>query len=75
MCNTKDNKDMNDYFHLACDATLKGMNQGTGGPFGATLTRNGQVVCAVGNTVLKDTDISGTLRWLLYVKRVRNWTL
>lgn len=59
MCNTKNNKDMNDYFHLACDATIKGLNQGTCGPFGATLTRNDEVVCAVSNTVLKDTDISG----------------
>lgn len=47
------------YFALACDATVAGMRAGTGGPFGATLVRNGEIVCAVGNTVIKDTDISG----------------
>jgi tRNA(Arg) A34 adenosine deaminase TadA len=51
--------DMDYYFALACDATIEGMREGTGGPFGATLVRNGEVVCAVGNTVVKETDISG----------------
>ncbi len=50
---------MDQYFSLACDATLEGMRQGTGGPFGATLVRNGEVVCAVGNTVVRDTDPTG----------------
>lgn len=50
---------MDEYFRLACEATLAGMAAGTGGPFGATLVRDGQVVCAVGNTVVKDTDPTG----------------
>lgn len=50
---------MDTYFTSACDATLEGMRQGTGGPFGATLVRNGEIVCAVGNTVVKDTDPTG----------------
>lgn len=51
---------MDEYFKLACDATLEGMRAGTGGPFGATLTdADGNVIVAVGNTVVKDTDISG----------------
>lgn len=50
---------MDEYFKLACEATLDGMREGTGGPFGATLVRNGEVICAVGNTVVKETDISG----------------
>ncbi|WP_136487396.1 nucleoside deaminase [Vibrio sp. H11] len=47
------------YFQLACDTTIEGLRKGTGGPFGATLVRNGEVICAVGNTVLEQTDISG----------------
>lgn len=50
---------MNKYFEPACQATIEGMRAGTGGPFGAALVRNGEIVCAVGNTVLKDTDPSG----------------
>jgi tRNA(Arg) A34 adenosine deaminase TadA len=50
---------MDQYFTPACEATIAGMRAGTGGPFGATLVRNGEIVCAVGNTVIKDTDISG----------------
>lgn len=50
---------MDNYFRSACDATLKGMRDGTGGPFGATLVRNGEIVCAVGNTVVRDTDPTG----------------
>lgn len=50
---------MDQYFTPACEATLKGMRQGTGGPFGATLVRDGEIVCAVGNTVVKDMDPTG----------------
>ncbi len=50
---------MDTYFAQACDATLEGMRAGNGGPFGATLVRDGEVVCAVGNTVVKDTDPTG----------------
>lgn len=47
------------YFRLAVDATLDGIRTGTGGPFGATLVRGDEVVVAVGNTVLRDTDPTG----------------
>ncbi|QIK64326.1 nucleoside deaminase [Leucobacter viscericola] len=51
---------MDNYFKLACDATIEGMQAGTGGPFGATLVdASGEVIVAVGNTVLRDTDPSG----------------
>lgn len=51
---------MDDYFKLACDATIEGMRAGTGGPFGATLVgADGEVIVAVGNTVMRDTDPSG----------------
>lgn len=52
-------KNLDNYFKLASEATLEGIRNGVGGPFGATIVRNGEVVAAVGNTVLKDTDISG----------------
>ncbi|WGY44738.1 hypothetical protein [Vibrio sp. ABG19] len=50
---------LDQYFQLACDTTIEGLRKGTGGPFGATLVRNGEVICVVGNTVLEQTDIPG----------------
>ena len=51
---------MDSYFSPAVDVTIEGMRSGTGGPFGATLVSpEGEIVVAVGNTVLRDTDISG----------------
>lgn len=49
---------MTDYLKLAVDATLEGMKRGDGGPFGATIVRNGEVIVAVGNTMMRDTDPS-----------------
>ncbi|WP_207940527.1 hypothetical protein DOK78_001967 [Enterococcus sp. DIV2402] len=49
---------MNKYFQLATKATLEGMKRGDGGPFGATIVRNGEIVVAVGNTMMRDTDPS-----------------
>lgn len=51
--------DVDTCFRLASKVTVEGMQENGGGPFGATLVRDGEVVCAVGNTVLKETDISG----------------
>ncbi|MFD1901849.1 hypothetical protein GQR36_20885 [Enterococcus termitis] len=34
------------------------MEKKYGGPFGATLVRNGEVVVSVSNTMMKDTDPS-----------------
>ncbi len=50
---------LDDYFGRAVAATIEGIQAGTGGPFGATLVRGDEIVAAVGNTVLKDTDPSG----------------
>ena len=47
------------YFRRACEVTIEGLRARTGGPFGATLVRGGEVVVSVGNTVLRDTDPSG----------------
>ncbi|WGD38098.1 nucleoside deaminase [Lysinibacter sp. HNR] len=50
---------VDNYFTRAAEVTVEGMRAGTGGPFGATLVRNGEIVVSVGNTVLRDTDPSG----------------
>lgn len=51
---------LDSFFAPAVQATLAGMRAGNGGPFGATLVDgDGDIVVAVGNTVLRDTDISG----------------
>ena len=50
---------MDHFFNEAAKATLAGITDGTGGPFGATLVRNGENVVAVGNTILRDLDLSG----------------
>lgn len=53
MCNGMDH-----YFKLASDATIEGMERGDGGPFGATIVRDGEIIAAVGNTMMRDTDPS-----------------
>lgn len=50
--------EFNKYFKLASEATIEGMKKGQGGPFGATIVRNGEVIAAVGNTMMRDTDPS-----------------
>ena len=47
------------YLSLAAKETIRGMHEEQGGPFGATVVRNGEVVVSVGNTVMKDMDPSG----------------
>ena len=49
---------MNEYFDLATKATVEGMKRQDGGPFGATIVRNGEVIAAMGNTMMRDTDPS-----------------
>lgn len=51
---------LDSYFRPAVEVTLEGLRARNGGPFGATLVSpEGEIVVAVGNTVIKDTDISG----------------
>ena len=52
------NEKMDNYFKLAAEATIKGIDNNEGGPFGATIVRDGEVVVAVGNTMMRDTDPS-----------------
>lgn len=54
MCDNK----MTQYFKLASDETIAGMKRHDGGPFGATIVRNGEVIASVGNTMMRDTDPS-----------------
>ena len=44
------------YMKMAVDATIQGMNNGHGGPFGATIVRGEEVIAAVSNTMMKDID-------------------
>lgn len=44
-----------DYLQQAVEAAKEDMKNG-GGPFGAVIVKDGQVVVAVGNTVFSDTD-------------------
>lgn len=50
-----------DYMKLAVDATVYGMDQKIGGPFGATVVRNGEVVVAISNTMMKILTLPLTL--------------
>lgn len=43
---------MNEYFDLATKATVEGMKRQDGGPFGATIVCNGEVIAAMGNTMM-----------------------
>ncbi len=47
-----------DYMKMAVDATIEGMNKKFGGPFGATIVRGDEVIAAVSNTMMRDTDPS-----------------
>ena len=47
-----------DYFELAVDATITGMEQKLGGPFGATVTRGDEIIAVVGNRQMGDIDPS-----------------
>ena len=52
----KIDEEMEKYFKLAAENTVKGMDKGEGGPFGATIVKDGEVLLSVGNTQMKDTD-------------------
>ena len=47
-----------DYIQLAVDKTKEGINQNIGGPFGATIVRGDEIIAVVGNTMMRDTDIT-----------------
>lgn len=46
------------YMKLAAEATVAAMENKFGGPFGATVVRNREVIVSVGNTMMRDTDPS-----------------
>ena len=49
---------MDNYFEMAVEATLRGIDAGLGGPFGATIVRGDEVIVAVGNRQMADRDPS-----------------
>lgn len=46
----------NDIMQIGIDEANRTMLQGVGGPFGAVVVRDGQIVCIASNTVLADND-------------------
>jgi len=44
------------FMALAVEEAYKGMKEGDGGPFGAVLAKDGQVLAAAHNSVLRDND-------------------
>jgi guanine deaminase len=47
---------MNPYMQLAIESAVQGMNSGMGGPFGAVIVRNGEVIAVAHNEVLGTHD-------------------
>lgn len=47
---------MNTWMAIARDEALKGMDSNEGGPFGAAIVRNGSLIAAAHNEVLKSND-------------------
>ncbi len=47
-----------DYIKMAVDATIDGMDKRLGGPFGAAIVKDGEVIVVSSNTMMKDTDPS-----------------
>ncbi|MGL6196271.1 MAG: nucleoside deaminase [Thermoguttaceae bacterium] len=47
---------MNKFMQLAIEAAKEGMNRGIGGPFGAVIVKNGEVVSVACNEVLATND-------------------
>ena len=47
---------MNQYMQLAIEAAKKGMESNQGGPFGAVIVRNGEVIAVAHNEVLGTND-------------------
>lgn len=45
-----------DFLKLAAEAAIEGMDNQAGGPFGATIVRGDEVIAAVANTMMRDTD-------------------
>lgn len=50
---------MEDYMLLAVKAAMKGIDEQKGGPFGATIVKNNEVIVSVGNNVIGKTDPTG----------------
>ena len=47
---------MNRFMQLAYEEAMRGMNAGAGGPFGAVIVREGEVIATAHNSVLRTND-------------------
>jgi guanine deaminase len=47
---------MNPWMQIACDEAVEGMERNDGGPFGALIVKNGEVIARAHNEVLKSND-------------------
>jgi guanine deaminase len=47
---------MNEFMKIAIDEALKGMSCNEGGPFGAVIVRNGEIISSAHNEVVKTND-------------------
>ncbi len=47
---------MNKFMKIAIDEALKGMNNNEGGPFGAVIVRNGEIISSAHNEVVNTND-------------------
>ncbi|MCB2289905.1 nucleoside deaminase [Clostridium sp. CS001] len=47
---------MNEFMKIAVNEALKGMNCNAGGPFGAVIVRNGEIICSAHNEVVETND-------------------
>jgi guanine deaminase len=43
---------MSQFMHIAIEAAKKGMDSNVGGPFGAVIVQNGEVIAVANNEVL-----------------------
>ncbi len=47
---------MNEFMKIAVEEALQGIKNGDGGPFGAVIVKNGEVIASAHNEVLKNQD-------------------
>lgn len=55
MSNFLISKEDHSFMKMACDLAIENLNRG-GGPFGAVIVKDGQVIAAAGNSVTLDND-------------------
>ena len=69
---------MIDYMKLGIDRAMQTSSEGVGGPFGAVIVKNGEVVAVANNSVLKDNDPTAHAEINAIrkaSKKINNWRL